>query len=66
MALDDGRTQFFLVRPTCASSLPGLYDEVAAELKQETRHRDGSNSGGPSRTRTPLPKWVRPEYIRSC
>jgi neutral ceramidase len=36
MALDDGRTQFFLVSSDLCLFSPELYDEVAADLQKET------------------------------
>src|SRR5260370_20496558 len=36
MALDDGRTQFFLVSSDLGLFSPELYDEVAADLQKET------------------------------
>jgi hypothetical protein len=37
VALDDGRTQFFLVSSDLCLFAPGVYDEVTARLKQEEK-----------------------------
>src|SRR5579871_3659369 len=36
VAMDDGRTQFYLVSSDICLFSPGLYDEVAAELQRTT------------------------------
>ena len=65
IALDDGRTQFFLVSSDLCLFSPELYDEVAAALQKEWHRaeailvvRHPHALGARSR--------VRPEYIRSC
>ena len=36
VALDDGRTQFFLISSDLCLFAPSVYDEMTAELKRET------------------------------
>ena len=54
VAMDDGTTQFFLVSSELCVFSPVVYDEVAAELKQQLsiekfcrcRRKQGRNHGG--------------------